>query len=380
MTRATIQGVSEIGDQLGNPAVIPDRRLSFAQDVADSLSRPTTREVWKYTSLNKLLAGLTRAPVATTAASPVAASSSGVVVTRFRAAHEHAGYIRERFASVDPERYPLADLGAHLSSDGVLIDVMASVDATVRLDWSSAPSTPVVIRVAPDARLNLIEISASETGGARFCDLAIGRNAQVNHSRTDLVEGGTCWHFHRITQQRDSSYTMYTHTRGGDLRRHECQVLLEGSGAHCSLTGGWWLRGRERLDQQMTIEHRASHTQSLQKFHAIGDDRSKSTFNGRIHIHAGIADVDAHLVNRNLVHSEQAEMNTKPELEIYSDDVRCSHGATVGQISQDSIFYLTSRGISRSAALALLRSAFLREVVDGEQSDLVLASFGQTQP
>jgi Fe-S cluster assembly protein SufD len=128
------------------------------------------------------------------------------------------------------------------------------------------------------------------------------------------------------------------------------------------------------LDQQVTLEHRQPRGQSKQTIHNIVANGGKCTFNGRIHIHEGAAGTDAQLSNKNLGMGEHATINTKPELEIYTDDVSCSHGATVGTISQDALFYLTSRGIDRTAAEALLSQGFLRQCIDGPLADQALTA------
>jgi hypothetical protein len=358
------------------PIGIPDRGDSFLNGIEPALSEPLTREVWKYTSLPKMFQALLE-DVGTSPedGSPISKLSQTCQHQSFADLDaEAAAYVRETFSSVNQVRYPIFDLGAHLTPSGLFVDVQGNTgktDASIEIDWSNAPRTPVLIRVAPGVRLTILETAASEAGGTRFLNLDIGANAEVIHARTDLSPGGSAWQLNRVIQAADSRYNLFNHARGGQMRRFETQIQLNGEGASSEMTGGWWLREREHLDQQMTVEHTAAHTTSHQKFHAIGEGRSRSIFNGRIHIHKDISDVDAHLVNRNLVQSDQAEMNTKPELEIYSDDVRCSHGATVGQMSADSVFYLLSRGIDKVTALTLLRTAFLREIIDGPRAELI---------
>ena len=125
------------------------------------------------------------------------------------------------------------------------------------------------------------------------------------------------------------------------------------------------VEANSHLDQQFIMEHRAPDTFSRQKFHGIGAGKGTTVFNGRIHIHPDSPGSDAGLVNKNLALHPEATINTKPELEIYTDDVKCSHGATVGQLAEDSIFYLRSRGLSRDEARILLCRAFLSSCIDG---------------
>jgi Fe-S cluster assembly protein SufD len=119
------------------------------------------------------------------------------------------------------------------------------------------------------------------------------------------------------------------------------------------------------LDQQLVVEHRAGATRSRQRFHGIGAGKGTAVFNGRIHIHPGAPGADAALSNRNLALHPDAVIDTKPELEIYTDDVKCSHGATVGRLSEESLFYLCSRGLDPRQARRILCRAFIRECVTG---------------
>jgi Fe-S cluster assembly protein SufD len=137
------------------------------------------------------------------------------------------------------------------------------------------------------------------------------------------------------------------------------------------LIGAYVVAGDTHLDQQFLVEHRAPDTTSRQTFHGIGAGKGTAVFNGRIHIHKDSPGSDARLTNKNLALHPEATINTKPELEIYTDDVKCAHGATVGQLAEDSIFYLQSRGVSQNDAKALLCQAFLKSCIAGPLAEEV---------
>ena len=145
-------------------------------------------------------------------------------------------------------------------------------------------------------------------------------------------------------------------------------MVLAGRHAEATIDGASVVGNGSHLDQQLIVEHRAPDTVSRQKFHGIGAGKGSSIFNGRIHIHPGAPRSDAVLSNRNLALDPDATINTKPELEIYTDDVKCAHGATVGQISEDSLFYLRSRGLSENDSRRLLCRAFVNECIHGPLS------------
>ncbi|WP_111496755.1 Fe-S cluster assembly protein SufD [Marinobacter bohaiensis] len=151
---------------------------------------------------------------------------------------------------------------------------------------------------------------------------------------------------------------------GGPLRRHDLQVRLEESGANCRLNGVAVTQGKQHFDNHTTIEHVAAHCDSEETYRNIAADESHAIFNGRIHIHPDAQKSNANMSNKNLLLSTGAEIDTKPELEIYADDVKCAHGATVGQLDDTALFYLVSRGIDRREANTLLSMAFINELIE----------------
>ncbi|MGP4843761.1 Fe-S cluster assembly protein SufD [Marinobacter sp. 1Y8] len=150
---------------------------------------------------------------------------------------------------------------------------------------------------------------------------------------------------------------------GGPLRRHDLQVRLEAAGAECRLNGVAVTQGKQHYDNHTTIEHVAPHCNSEETYRNIAADESHAIFNGRIHIHKDAQKSNANMSNKNLLLSTGAEIDTKPELEIYADDVKCAHGATIGRLDEAALFYLVSRGIDRREANTLLSMAFINELI-----------------
>ena len=160
-----------------------------------------------------------------------------------------------------------------------------------------------------------------------------------------------------------------------NFQRQDLNVVLGGRGARLSSVGAAVVQDGGRLDQQLVIEHASQDTLSRIKQHNLAAGGSRCTFNGRIHIHPGAAGADADLSNRNLALDPSAEVNTKPELEIYNDDVRCAHGATVGQLDAEALFYLLSRGLEPRQAQRLLSLGFLRDGVAGPFAERAATAF-----
>jgi Fe-S cluster assembly protein SufD len=150
---------------------------------------------------------------------------------------------------------------------------------------------------------------------------------------------------------------------GGRLKRLDLRVRHLGAGSECRLNGIYLARRTQHIDLHTNVEHEVAHGTTHQVYRGIVDDAARAVFNGRIHIHPQAQKSNADLSNRNLLLSNSAEVNTKPELEIYADDVRCSHGATVSRIDEKSLYYLLTRGIGRREAEVLLGFGFINELI-----------------
>ena len=152
---------------------------------------------------------------------------------------------------------------------------------------------------------------------------------------------------------------------GGQQVRHDHEMIIHGSQAHASINGAYIGTGSQHIDNTSQIQHAAPESTSREVFKGVLADKAKGVFQARIHVHQVAQLTDAYQMNRALLLSPLAEINAKPELEIYADDVKCSHGATVGELDSDQLFYLTSRGISRTNATTMLIEAYLEDVFEG---------------
>jgi len=173
-------------------------------------------------------------------------------------------------------------------------------------------------------------------------------------------EGSLAFHFNQqvISQQQDSVYHGHTYSLGGSLLRNEKTVLLEGSGAHCELSGVYHSALREQVANHIRLQHEAAHTTSKTNYKGLADGQSKAIFNGSIYVKENAQKINAQLSNKNLLLSANAAVNTKPELEIYADDVQCAHGANVGQLDENALFFLQARGMAPTQARQMLIRAF----------------------
>ena len=192
----------------------------------------------------------------------------------------------------------------------------------------------------------------------------LGGNARLDHHRLGLEAGEGRWLTALDARlARDARYGVHQALAGSAFRRSELRIWLDEPGAHVELGGATLTRERGHLDTQLCLEHAAPHCTSNQVIRAIAGEKSRTILNGRIHIHRDAQKTAAELSTKNLLLSNEAEIDAKPELEIYADDVTCAHGATVGQLDPTSLFYLRSRGIDVGLARTMLSFAFLADVV-----------------
>lgn len=196
-------------------------------------------------------------------------------------------------------------------------------------------------------------------------EFVVGDNARLHHCRLHLEEAGAL-HVGAVHVGVGHSATLnaFHMALGGRLKRNDIVVRMQGEGSHCELNGVYLPRNREVVDYHTCIEHEVPHCTSEETFRGIIADEARAVFNGRIHIHRGAQKTSAHLSNRNLLTSNKAEIDTKPELEIYADDVQCSHGATVAQLDEAQMHYLRTRGVSEQEARVLLSFGFINEILN----------------
>lgn len=280
----------------------------------------------------------------------------------------------------------LAALNTAMMADGVVL----------RLERNAVLAEPVqIVHVAttPDIAVhprNLIV--AEETSQATIVELFVGAGAgRYWTNAVTEIEIGDGAHVHHVRLQqedneafhiglahirlgRDSRYNGVVLSTGAALARTELKVAMAGEGAEFNLTGGAFLDGKRHADITTEIDHLVPHGQSNQLIKNVLDDQARSVFQGRVIVQQDAQKTNAHQTNRNLLLSPRAQADTKPELRIHADDVKCSHGATVGDLDADAMFYLTSRGIEADAARRLLIEAFIAEVLDGVQGDALRAA------
>ncbi|MDE2964806.1 MAG: Fe-S cluster assembly protein SufD, partial [Acidobacteriota bacterium] len=188
--------------------------------------------------------------------------------------------------------------------------------------------------------------------------------------------------FHIATMQfhleRSATVSSHSISLGGALVRNHVNAVLDGEGAEATLNGFSLTTGRQHVDNHTSIDHAKPHCNSFELYKGILDDRSSGVFNGRIIVRPHAQKTDSKQTNQNLLLSEEALVNTNPQLEIYADDVKCTHGATIGQLDPQAVFYLQSRGIGREAARQLLTFAFANDIASQIRIEPIRARLEKT--
>jgi Fe-S cluster assembly protein SufD len=384
------------------------RRSGIASFAA--LGFPTTKnEDWKYTSVEPIAS----LPVAQANGAAATVSHSDVVVRSFadaacpRLVFINGAWVRETSSPQDlPQGVRLASLAELVARDDPLLPTELgryanhSTQPFVALNTAFMGDGAVVL-IPPGRRLNrpiyliyastggaghlvsyprtliflgagseakIVESYVGVNGGTYFCnavtELVAGPGALVEHHRLQR-EGPAAFHIGTLEADLKSGARLTAHavTLSGSLVRNNVRVSLNGEGAECVLNGLYLAGEKQHIDNFTEIDHLKPRATSFELYKGILDGAAHGVFNGKIVVHKNAQKSDARQVNKNLLLSEHAAVNTKPQLEIYADDVKCSHGSTIGQMDADALFYLRSRGLGLEEARSLLSFAFATDII-----------------
>ncbi len=278
---------------------------------------------------------------------------------------------------VTPDQDGFTALSAAFLNDGAFVHVPAGAVAErpvhllfVNSGEALTVAHPRILFVADrGSTTTVVESYVSLADGPALTNTAfelfIGEGAQVEHYKL-LFESTQAFHVanHQVLQARDSVFTSASIAAGNALARNTVTVTLDGEGARCTLNGLYYTKGTQHLDNHLFVDHAKPRTRSDEFFKGILDGHSRAVFGGRVLVRRDAQKVEAHQYDKNLVLSQGAEIDSKPQLEILADDVKCTHGATAGQLSDADLFYLQARGIDQAQARDLLAHAFATELLD----------------
>jgi Fe-S cluster assembly protein SufD len=303
---------------------------------------------------------------------------ANVIVTSMREAlQNHAAIIEANMPAINAERFPFASLNAAQFTDGLFLMLpndcelstpLHVLSLAVEKDFIAHPRHMILL--GKNSRLTLMEECSSQETSAYMMNqvttIHLDDHAHLVHCKLQR-EGKKAIHLanHFIHQQKDSVYSHVNFSAGALVARDDVVVTLLEKGAQCQTGGFYHLReANQYIDNHIEINHEAAHSSSDMLYKGIVDNRSRAVFNGRLYVKQDAQKILAHQANHNLLLSTQAEVYSKPELEIYADDVKCKHGATIGQLDQDALFYMCSRGIPYADAVNILLRGFAEEILD----------------
>ncbi len=273
-------------------------------------------------------------------------------------------------------RYSMGDLNTSMLNDGVLIHVGKGVTVApllnMQLDSSGYQRLLVVLEAGSSLTL-LEQLPIDEVTGSGLSHLvesSLAPGANLQHSRIQPASTASDYALTSAHLGASAYYNLNLYTLGATNRRHDINFKLVGDDSKVDLNAALYADNSQTSETLVNMEHLGKRTVSQQIIRGIATSRARISINGRIHIHPHAQQTDASLSNKNLLLDNTARINTKPELEIYADQVKCAHGATVGQISEEEIFYLRSRGIDSETARFMIAQGFIRScLIDAEFKD-----------
>ena len=397
----------------------------------EELGFPTTRqEEWKYTNVSAIARG-NFAPVPFDDESAPAISAAEINEFVYEESRRSClvfvnGLLRRELSSLEalPEGLVALDLAEALRDDGnvelvrehlartavydenaftALNTAFFAAGALVRIPQGVRVESPIqllfladggaalnasfprtLIIAERDSSATLIESYASITKGGSYLtdavtEIVLAEGARLEHYKVQH-ESEAAFHLAAtaINLGRNSNYNSTTVTLGAQLSRHEISLALNGEGAEAWVDGLYIVSDNQHADTHSLIDHRVPHCSSHQLYKGILDGKSRAVFNGKVFVREGAQQTDARQTNRNLLLSNAARVDTKPQLEIFADDVKCAHGATVGQLEEEELFYLTSRGLHPELARNLLTYGFAEEVIDKIKIESIKSQLGET--
>ncbi len=392
------QGLAAQGAREGDPAWLTALRQEASAGVLASGLPTSKTEAWRYTSVKKLGSKSVAAAQTSASAEAIAwanellgedtttkffivngtaageiAKIEGLEVSPLSAELSNApAALEPRLGKIAHSEF-FAGLNSALFEDGLVLRVSAKYSGgpihLVHVANGDACYPRVLIEIAANSKANVIESYLSQPGSEDVCtavtEVHLADGAHLDHLR--VIEGsdvsthlGTL----AVLQDRNSNYTSRSVAMGGKLSRLEIDARMTGPGSECNLDGMYHAVGSEHIAHHTLITHADSHCASSEEYRGLVDDRAHAVFDGIIVVDQGTKGTSAHQQNHNLLLSDTATVNTKPHLEIDSDDLSASHGATVGSVDPDQLFFLRARGIDENHARSILTFSFVRSILD----------------
>ena len=351
---------------------------------------PTTRdESWKYTRLGRVAALQLSPQHLPQSPNPLVSERLEIIFEADQwacSSHTIPGLTIVPAASVASEDWQACTGKGHVqhlntltAQGGICISIEAGthIDEPIRIihrmkdvHQSMVLHHQITVGVNAYAQLELIfEGSTSASYSNILTDFFLAEGAKVNVDKWQNFEGEHYgFYSERIYQQKNSVFSLQTLTVNTHFTRNDVEVFSQGEAAHTQLYGAFFGRENNLIDNHTYVHHSAPHCTSDENYKGILSDKALGVFNGKIKVYQDAQKINAFQSNKNILLSESAAMNSKPELEIYADDVKCSHGSTTGQLDQQALFFLRTRGISKEKAADMLIKGFMADILGAVKS------------
>jgi Fe-S cluster assembly protein SufD len=365
-----------------------------ARKALESIDFPTTRnEHWKYTRLTKISKQhfniakevasvqlnnrvLSSGPKMVFVNGLFSAELSSLEATKGIQFETLANNSTEWTSNVQLEGEVFNAMNSAYATDGVNLFVSKNTNSDAPLEVifiqnGEHNTTQVRNKIVVEDNASAHLVMSFQSAEATDCfsnvvtEISVGKNAQFHMDKIQ-IENESSRHIstEQVTQDRDSRFTINTFTLDGLLTRNNLNVDVDGENCETNLNGVYLGKGNMHIDNHTIVDHKVPNCNSNELYKGVMDDKSTAVFNGKVFVRKDAQKINAFQSNGNVLMSDSATVNSKPELEIYADDVKCSHGSTTGQLDEEAIFYLRARGISEKAARKLMVSAFIGEALE----------------
>ncbi len=293
-------------------------------------------------------------------------------------------WVRDAIATPGGQANAVTNLNTAFMSDGVAVRIGAGVvvDRPIEIvTWAASKeagtvSTRNIIVLEAGARATVLETFPGQTVGSKTTNIVnsirLSSGARLEHVKLQEEEADAIHLYNQsVHLGEDSNLNSFTATFGAGVSRNEGSLLFDGEGAHATVAGGYMISGKQHCDTTLLVDHVVPGCTSNELFKGVIDDSARGVFQGKIIVRPDAQKTDGRMMTQGLLLSEDAEFDAKPELEIYADDVQCAHGATSGELDEDYLFYLQSRGIPENEAKAMLIAAFVAEAIETVENEQI---------
>ncbi len=384
--------------------LLNEKELSSAKNTLETNQLPTTRmEAWKYTRVAKL--GKTNYRSSEASIDSVENYTIAKDATTFVFVNGH--FSEELSSNEMPEGLSISPLSACMEgeidstnlvlegeifnalntaflTDGILVDIDAKavIEKPIQIihvlkGEATLSNFKTIIHAGDFSKASVIQGFFAEDAEKAFAnvtsEISVGTNAFLTLDKIQYeAENSSHICTEQVSQEKDSTFTINTITLNGGLVRNNLNIEVNGENCETNLNGAYLLKGKQHVDNHSVVDHKVANCNSNELYKGVIDDNATAVFNGKVFVRKDAQKINAFQSNGNVLLTDNASVNSKPELEIYADDVKCSHGSTTGQLDEEAIFYLRARGLSEKSARQLMVSAFVGDVLEKIENEDVL--------